>query len=190
MPPEFYRRPRPPRFACNLKSGALRDGLHVTFRVFQITCAGNRRNSDTYISGQIRICLILSVLYAVGFALCGVPLWPLAALLVAFSHLIPMFGPVIAILAVAGLTWAAHDVYHAMGAMGVFVVAQGLEGFYLTPHILGKRLKLPALAVFVGLLIGSAMFGFIGVLLVVPVMAVALAIWRYLDKRQSGAPKL
>jgi len=97
---------------------------------------------------------------------------------------------VIAILAAAGLTWAAQDVNHAMGVMGVFVVAQGLEGFYLTPHILGKRLKLPALAVFAGLLIGSAMFGFIGVLLVVPVMAVALAIWRYLDKRQSGAPKL
>ncbi len=143
-----------------------------------------------YIGGQIRICLILSVLYAVGFAFCGVPLWPLAAVFVAFSHLIPMFGPVIAILATAGLTWAAHDVYHAIGVMGVFIVAQGLEGFYLTPHILGKRLKLPALAVFVGLLIASAMFGFMGVLLVVPVMAIAVAIWRYLDKRQSSEGKL
>src|SRR2546429_333168 len=142
MPPEFYRRPRPPRFACNLKSGALRDGLHVTFPSFQITCAGNRRNSDTYISGQIRICLILSVLYAVGFALCGVPLWPLAALLVAFSHLIPMFGPVIAISAVAGLTLAPHYVYHGMGAMGGFGGAQGLEGFYLAPHHFWKAAEI------------------------------------------------
>src|SRR5207244_8561788 len=38
---------RGPRFACNLKSGVLRDGLRITFRVFQITRAGNRRNSDT-----------------------------------------------------------------------------------------------------------------------------------------------
>lgn len=142
-----------------------------------------------YVGGQVRICLILSVLYAVGFALCGVPLWPFAALFVAFSHLIPMFGPVIAIVAAAGLTWAAHDFYHALGVMGVFIVAQTLEGFYLTPHILGKRLKLPALAVFVGLLIASAMFGFIGVLLVVPIMAVAVAVWRYLDKREISAPK-
>jgi len=45
-----------------------------------------------YIGGQIRICLILSVLYAVGFALCGVPLWALAARSNAFRTMAWSFG--------------------------------------------------------------------------------------------------
>jgi predicted PurR-regulated permease PerM len=139
-----------------------------------------------YVGGQFRICLILSVIYAVGFALLGVPLWPLVALLCGFSHLIPMFGPVIAILIAAGLAWIARDVYHAMGVMGVFAVAQGIEGFYLTPRILGKRLHLPAIAVFIGLTIASLMFGFIGILITVPLMAIAAAIWRFYARKNAN----
>jgi len=139
-----------------------------------------------YIGGQFRIALVLSAIYAVGFALLRVPVWPLLAAACGFSHLIPMFGPVIAILVAAVLAWISTDVYHAIGVMGVFVVAQTLEGFYLTPRILGKRLRLPALAVFIGITLAGMMFGFVGILLTVPLMAIAAAVWRFYARKDAG----
>jgi len=135
-----------------------------------------------YIGAQTRICLILSVIYGVGFLLLGVPAWPLLALLCGFAHAIPVFGAVVAILIAAGLTWIDRGGYAALGVMGVFAAVQALEGFYLTPRIMGKRLSLPPLWVFAATLLASLMFGFFGVLLVVPAMAVVTVVWRQFHK--------
>ena len=68
-----------------------------------------------YAGGTIRVSLILSGLYAVGFALLGVPAWPLFAIVCGFFNMIPMFGPVISIVLTAGLTWAAADFIRPWG---------------------------------------------------------------------------
>lgn len=133
-----------------------------------------------YAGAQIRICLILSAVYAVGFALLRVPLWPLMALLVGFGQAIPVFGGAVAVLIVAGITWAATGPYPAMGVLGIFAAAQLLESFWLTPRIMGHRLNLPPWWVFLGVLAASAMFGFVGVLLAVPAMAVIMVVYRFL----------
>jgi hypothetical protein len=57
---------------------------------------------------------------------------------------------------------------------------QCIEGYYLTPRILGGRLSLHPMAVFLGLLIGGKLFGFLGVLLAVPVIAVSQVFFRFL----------
>ncbi|HWQ56042.1 MAG TPA: AI-2E family transporter [Bryobacteraceae bacterium] len=133
-----------------------------------------------YAGAQLRICLILSAVYAVGFALLRVPLWPLMALLVGFGQAVPVFGGVVAILIVAGTTWMVKGPYPAMGVMGVYAAAQLLESFWLSPRIMGRRLNLPPWWVFLGVLAASVMFGFVGVLLAVPAMAVVMVIYRFL----------
>jgi predicted PurR-regulated permease PerM len=105
------------------------------------------------------------------------------AILCGFLNLLPIFGPPIGILITAALTWPASGLYHALGVGGVYAVIQGLEAFYLTPRILGRQLSLPPVAVFLGVLIAGAMFGFIGLLLAIPVMAVLLVLWKYLRPR-------
>ena len=132
-----------------------------------------------WMGGQLLIAAILSLIYAVGFALLRMPAWPLIAVVCGFLHLIPFIGAVLA-LAMAGLVmlYAGSDTYRMLGVLGVYVFAQALEGFYLTPKILGSRLRMPPSAVFVTILIGGALFGPLGIFFAVPVAAILLLAWR------------
>jgi predicted PurR-regulated permease PerM len=139
-----------------------------------------------YAGAQVRICAILSVVYAVAFALLRVPVWPVFAVLCGFAHAVPVFGALVAVLITAAVTWMARGFYPAIGTVLVFAGASGLEGFYLTPHIMGRRLKLSPWVVFFGVLAASSLFGFVGVLLAVPVMAIAAVIWRFTRSHVAG----
>ena len=133
-----------------------------------------------WLRAQMRICLILAAVYAAGFALAGVPVWPVFALLCGLAHAVPMFGAVAAIALTAAITWAVRGFYPAVSAVLVFAVASALEGFWLTPWIMGRRLRISPWWVFFGGLVAGSLFGFVGLLVAVPVMAVAAVVWRHL----------
>jgi predicted PurR-regulated permease PerM len=135
-----------------------------------------------YLSAQLRICLILTVIYGVGFLLLRVPVWPLLAFVCGLSHAVPMFGAPVAAVLAAGVTWIGRGFDYALGVMGLFIACQVLEGFYLGPKIMGHRLSLPPLWVFFGTLLASSLFGFVGVLLAVPAMALAAVVWRWFHR--------
>jgi predicted PurR-regulated permease PerM len=141
-----------------------------------------------YFAAQLTVAAILTGIYAAGFAIAGVPLWLLVAVFGGFMQFIPVVGGVVTLLVAAlSVAFAGGDIYNYLGVLITFVVAQGLEGFYLTPKITGRHTKLSPWAVFFGLLLGGMLFGPAGLLLVVPVMAVAAVFWRRLqfaDRRQ------
>jgi predicted PurR-regulated permease PerM len=139
-----------------------------------------------WVGAQVRICLILSAIYGVAFLLLRVPVWPFFALLCGFGHAIPFFGALAAVLITAGVTWAAVGFYPALGTVLVFAAVSGLEGFYLTPTIMGKSLRLSPWLVFLGVIAASSLFGFVGVLLAVPAMAVAAVIWKFARSHPAG----
>ena len=137
-----------------------------------------------YIRAQIAIAAIVTVLYAIGFWIAHVPLWPLIAIAGGFSSLIPRFGSLISLALVAIAMLPAHrDLTHWLIAFGTWVVVQGVEGFVLQPLLLSKPLGLKALPVFLALLVGGMFFGPVGFLLAVPVLAVANVFWRYFRDR-------
>ncbi len=138
-----------------------------------------------WLGAQFLICLILSMVYALGFALLHIMWWPLAAVFCGFAHAVPMFGAVAAIVIVAAVTWIGTGIGTALGAVAVFTLASALEGFYLSPKIMGRQLHISPWLVFAGGLVASSLFGFIGVLLAVPVMAIGLLIWRYFTRREA-----
>jgi predicted PurR-regulated permease PerM len=75
----------------------------------------------------------------------------------------------------------------------VFVVGQMLEGFVLTPWLVGDRVGLHPVAVIFAILAGGQLFGFLGVLLALPVAAVLMVVLRhahthYLASALYGAP--
>ena len=128
---------------------------------------------QSYVLGQLMIAMIMGGLYAIGFALLRVPAWAGIAALAGFLNVIPYFGTGLGILLSTGFTFAhGGEMWRILGVLGVFIVVQCIEGYYLTPKILGGRLSLHPMAVFLGLLIGGKIFGFLGVLLAVPVIAI------------------
>lgn len=143
------------------------------------------RTLGGYVAGQVKVSLILSLLYAVGYALAGVPFWPVFAMLTGFLNMVPVFGAVAGMLLTAAATaLAGRDLLRVLMVPLVFAVVQGLEGFLITPRVIGKRVQLSPLTVFVVVTAGGMLFGFIGLLLAVPVAAVAALVWKHLQSRR------
>jgi len=144
------------------------------------------RTLGGYIAGQIKVAAILACIYSVGYAMSGVPFWPILGVLSGFLNVIPFIGSLL------GLAMTAYAVLlndgrlaNYIGVLVTFVVAQGLEGFWITPRILGRRVGLSPLYVFLAVLIGGFMFGPLGVLFAVPVLAVIAVLWRHASKRRA-----
>jgi len=138
-----------------------------------------------YIRAQILIAAILTVLYAVGFAIARVPLWPVIAILGGLSSFIPRIGSLIplGLVALANLL-GDRNMTHFLIAFAAWILIQFIEGFVITPRLLSKPLGLRPLPVFLALLAASFLFGPIGVLLAVPILAVGMVFWRYFLRKQ------
>ncbi|HYP06230.1 MAG TPA: AI-2E family transporter [Bryobacteraceae bacterium] len=136
---------------------------------------------QSYVLGQLMIAIIMGILYAIGFAAMQVPAWAGIAALSGFLNVIPYVGTGFGIVVASGFTLAhTGEIWRVFGVLGVFTAVQCVEGYYLTPKILGGRLSLHPMAVFLGLLIGGKLFGFLGVLLAVPAIAVAQVFFKFL----------
>lgn len=136
---------------------------------------------QAYVRGQLLIAILMGLMYAVGFAALGVPAWLGIAMLAGFLNVIPYVGTVLGVVLATGLTLGDGAGYlRVLGVLGVMAVVQCVEGYYLTPRILGGRLSLHPMAVFLGLLIGGKLFGFLGIVLAVPTIAVAKVFLKFL----------
>lgn len=139
-----------------------------------------------FLRGQLTVALCLGVLYAAGFSVIGIDLAVGVGLLAGVMALIPYLGNVVALATAAILCMLEFGVdYHLLLVAGWFAVVQNLEGFVLTPRIVGRSVGLHPALVIVALLIGADLFGFLGLLVAVPLAAVvkvfvgdALAAWR------------
>ena len=129
---------------------------------------------QAYVRGQLLIAMLMGVLYAVGFVLLNVPAGAGIAILAGFLNTIPYIGTIFGIVLATSFTMAAGGgVWRIVGVIGVFAAVQIIEGYFLTPRILGGRMSLHPMAVFLGMLIGGKLFGFLGIILAVPTIAVA-----------------
>lgn len=136
---------------------------------------------QAYVLGQLMIAIIMGILYAIGFAAFRVPAWAGLAALSGFLNVIPYVGTASGLILASGFTFAdTGEIWRVAGVIGVFLAVQTIEGYYLTPRILGGRLSLHPMAVFLGLLIGGRMFGLLGVLLAVPTLAIMQVFLKFL----------
>ena len=136
---------------------------------------------ESYVRGQLLIGLIMAVCYAVGFWFLDVPAWAGIALIAGLLNAIPYVGTLLGIVLAGGFTIAGGGgVWDAAAVLGVFVAVQSLEGYILTPKILGGRLNLHPMAVFLGLLIGGKLFGLLGVILAIPAIAIGKVFLKFI----------
>jgi predicted PurR-regulated permease PerM len=126
-----------------------------------------------FLRGQGTVCLSLAVFYAVGLTLAGLDFGLVIGLIAGFLSFIPYVGSLIGLLLSVGLALAQFDSWVSVAIVAaVFFVGQAIEGNVLTPKLVGDRVGLHPVWVMFALLAGGALFGFVGVLLAVPVAAV------------------
>ncbi len=124
-----------------------------------------------FIRGQLTLCTLLAVLYSAGLLAFGrIDMALLVGVASGYLFIIPYLGTIVGVvvgtvlcLLKFGLDW------HLLGVLGTFGIVQLLEGTLLTPKIVGESVGLHPLVVILSLFIGSALFGFMGLLLAVPV---------------------
>jgi predicted PurR-regulated permease PerM len=143
---------------------------------------------ESYVRGQLLIAVCMAVLYAMGFALLEVPAWAGIAAIAGLFNAIPYAGTAAGLLLATGFTLAdGGGLWRVAGVVGVFAAVQSIEGYVLTPRILGARLNLHPMAVFLGLLIGGKLFGLLGVILVIPTIAVTKVFIMFLRELYKGS---
>ncbi|MDP4577235.1 MAG: AI-2E family transporter [Burkholderiaceae bacterium] len=138
-----------------------------------------------YLQGQVRVMAAMALYYAVALLLAGFSGWLSIGLLSGLLVFIPYAGFAVSVLLalVSGLLelgWA-----HTLIAVAVvYGGGQFLESFVLTPKLVGDRIGLHPLGVILALVIFGSLFGFLGVLLALPLAAVLLAVFKQFKGRQ------
>ena len=132
-----------------------------------------------FLRGQLTVMVIMAALYGLGWWLVGLDsgfaIGVVAGLLVCIPYVGAFIGVLLATLA-AILQFGSLEGLAMV--WGVYAVAQTLESFIITPQLVGDRIGLhPALVIFALMAFGS-LFGFVGVLLALPVSAVLRVLWQ------------
>jgi predicted PurR-regulated permease PerM len=142
-----------------------------------------------YLRGQLLVMLILAVFYSVALFLFGLDLALPIGIFTGLAIFVPYvgFGVGLLLATLAGLlqfSSAAGGVGQAFVMVAVvFGLGQMVESFFLTPRLVGERIGLHPLAVIFALLAFGQLFGFVGVLIALPVSAVLLVAIRRLKAR-------
>ena len=126
-----------------------------------------------FIRGQALVCLTLGIFYGIGLSLTGLDFGILVGLLAGLLSFIPYFGFGTGLILslflglMQGFSWGQWA-----GLATVFIIGQILEGYVLTPRLVGNRVGLSPVWVIFALLAGGVLAGFVGILIAVPTAAV------------------
>lgn len=137
----------------------------------------------SYVRVQVVVAVIDAVGIGIGAAILQVPLALPLAVLVLLGSFIPIVGAVVTGFIAVLLALVSHGWVTALIMLGVVLLVQQVESHILQPLIMGRAVSLHPLAVVLGVAGGSFLFGIVGALFAVPVMAVVNTVVKYLATR-------
>ncbi len=144
----------------------------------------SQKKIGRWMQGQILLSVIVGVLVYLGLLIINVPYALLLAVFTAIAEIIPIFGSLMAGAAAAAVGFSEGGIALAVVIIGLYVVVNQFETNLIYPLIVKKVVGVPPLLVIVALIAGGVIAGFLGVLLSVPLAAVALEFLSDFDKRK------
>jgi predicted PurR-regulated permease PerM len=174
-----------PRIMGRIESWLPRRSAHVLRQLARDT----DRVLSAWLRGQLLCCLILGLYYAAALQLVGLELGLIVGLMAGILSFIPYVGSFTGMMTALLLAAAQFGSWGGVGlVMAVFVVGQTVEGYIIYPRLLGDRVELHAVWVIFALFAGGVAFGFLGVLLAVPMAAAIGVVARYWLRRYLESP--
>lgn len=165
------------------------DRLHGLLpRPLEPTVVRLARESDAvlgaFLRGQMAVMVCLGLIYGIGLSLAGLDLGFLIGMVAGLLSFVPYLGTTVGLVAAVIATLVEHgDLFHLVLVVAVFSVGQVIESYFLTPWLVGDRIGLHPVAVVFAIMAGGTLFGFLGVLLALPVAAVVMVLGRYAHGR-------
>jgi predicted PurR-regulated permease PerM len=151
-----------------------RDTIRMLAREIDRAIAG-------FIRGQAAVCFILGTLYAAGLSMIGLNFGALIGMLAGVLSFIPYVGSLTGLVLSVGVavvqfwpdwTWIA-------ATLGIFITGQFIEGNILSPKLVGASVGLHPVWLMFALFAFGALLGFVGLLLAVPLAAIAGVLGRF-----------
>jgi predicted PurR-regulated permease PerM len=148
-----------------------------------------------YLRGQIRLMVILAILYSIVWVAIGLPGALALGVLAGLLNLLPEIGPfTVAALAtiialIEGSTYIpVSNLWFAFITLGVYLLLNNFKTIWLQPRILGHSVFLHEGVVFVAIIAAIILQGVLGVLIIVPLLATFVVLGRYIRRRLLGLP--
>lgn len=142
-----------------------------------------------FIRGQITVALILGIAYAVALSIAGLKYGFLIGLASGLLSVIPMVGSVLGLVVSVAVAWLqSGDITYVGIIAAIFFAGQLIEGNILSPKIVGDSVGLHPLWVFFALLAGGALLGVLGMLIAVPVAAIAGVLITFAITQYKSSP--
>jgi HAD superfamily hydrolase (TIGR01509 family) len=166
----FLDRLAPPAYTIELRS--LREEINLVWKAF--------------FRGQVVLGFIIGVAVWVSMTVVGLPQAGLVGLLAGLLEVIPTFGPIIAtipallIALVRGSTYLPlSNFWFAVLVLVIYLLIQQVESAYVQPRIMGRRLQLHPVIVFIGVLMGGMLAGVLGIFLAAPIIGTVRVVMAY-----------
>ncbi|HEY8383614.1 MAG TPA: AI-2E family transporter [Microvirga sp.] len=143
-----------------------------------------------FVRGQAAVCLILGTFYAVGLSVIGLNFGALIGMTAGILSFIPYVGSLTGLLLSVGVAIVQFwpDFTWIVATLAVFVFGQFVEGNILSPKLVGASVGLHPVWLMFALLAFGSLFGFVGLLLAVPLAAAVGVIARYALARYMASP--
>jgi predicted PurR-regulated permease PerM len=137
-----------------------------------------------FIRGQLMVMVALGVIYTAGLWLVGLDLALIIGMGAGLLSIVPYLGTFVGVVAaVIAAVFQFQDLIHTIMVLAVFAVGQSLESMVLTPKLVGDQVGLHPVVVIFAVLAGGQLFGFLGILLALPVASALNVLVGYLHQR-------
>jgi len=142
------------------------------------------RTLSGFIRGQTTVCLLMASYYGVALSIAGLNFGLVIGIMTGLLLFIPFVGFITGgVLAVIIAFFQFDDSGHILAVFAVYGIGMALENSLITPRLVGGKVGLHPLWIIFGMLAGAALFGFVGILISVPVTAVLGVLVRFATQR-------
>lgn len=139
-----------------------------------------------FISSQVIDGIIVGIITSIAMLIMGVKYAVLLGFMIGLFNIIPYFGAIVAVAIAILITWVTGGLTQAIWVAVVIIILQQIDANIINPKIVGTSLSLSPILVIFAVTVGGAYFGFLGMLLSVPVVAVIkLIVCDYIDYKNS-----
>src|SRR5690606_10521720 len=127
---------------------------------------------SNYKVGQAIVAVVVGFFMFIGYVIIGLDYALSLAVFAMFLIIVPFLGPLIGVIPAIFVALMSGEPFMAIKVLIVLLIVQQLEGNLVTPNIMGSRLNIHPLTIILLLLIAAALYGFVGILIAIPLYAV------------------
>src|SRR3990167_6072957 len=141
-----------------------------------------------FFKGQLLVMLGLCLIYGIGLSLIGLRVGLILGIIGGILSVVPYLGSIFVVISASIMALVQFGYWQSLfWVWGVFIIGQALESYVLTPYLIGDRIGLHPVAVIFAIMAGGALFGFVGVLLALPVAGGFIVFVRFFLQQYYGS---